>query len=203
MKEYIDLAFFTMWEDYLHTVKNIFLETEKQGNARIITRINQPEELSNKEYEDQTKRSDFNVFLPTIFLFYHWIELMFKWLLKLQKKTFEANHKISELYSEISLNNDNEKFINITKKYITETNLVPIIWDFLKENNQSIDKFYEVFRYPSDRDGKNIYNFFKLKYTEEKGVQFAKQIIEDIDIINKRIVTTYRKAKKSKKTSQK
>jgi hypothetical protein len=197
MKEYIDLAFFTMWEKYLHTVKNILLETEKTGNARVITKINEPE-ISDQEYEDQTKRSDFNVFLPTIFLFYHWIELMFKWLLKLQKKTFEPNHKISKLYSEISCNKDNKEFINITKKYITATKSLPIIWDFLKKNKQSIDKFYEIFRYPSDKDEKNIYNFFQLKYTEEKGVKFAKQVIEDIDIINKRVVTTYRNTKDHK-----
>lgn len=192
IEKYIDLAFLTIWGNYLHTVKNIFLETEKTGNARLITRINQPQILD-KEYEEETKWSDFNVFLPTIFLFYHWIELMFKWLLKLQKKTFKSDHKISKLYREINCNEYNKEFVDVTKKYIIETENLPIVWNFLKENKQSIDKFYEVFRYPSTKDEKFIYNFLNLKYTEERGLRLTRQIIKDIDFIEKRIVTTYRK----------
>lgn len=188
----MDLAFITIWEKYLHTTKNILLETEKSWNSWMIEYVNELP-LSDDEYEEQTKRSDFNVFIPTLFLFYHWVELMFKWVLELQKNKIKLDHKISKLYDKIRLDEENKELIDVTKKYIIEIETLPIIWDFLRENNQSIDKFYEMFRYPSDIDKNLIYQFTNLKYNEKKLLPLIRQIITDIDIINKRVVATYRK----------
>lgn len=197
MDNYIDLAFFTMGENYLHTVKNILTENLRGENKWVVLyEWKTANEIKDEDYAEQTKRSDFNVFIPTIFLLYHWLELIFKWILYLEWKEFESNHKISILYETIKENNDNLEFIKITEKYIDKNNWISLIWTFLEKNYKTIDSFYEIFRYPSNRDWKELYKYFDLKYNEDIWIIFSKQVIEDIDFIKKRIVTTYRKKNK-------
>lgn len=177
---------------YLHTAQNILTETIKNQNRWSIITY---KSMSESEKEEVIKWSDFNVFPPTLFLFYHGIELILKWLIELRCESIkEKNHKISNLYKIIKDNKKNDVLINKIKKYIEIKYMISPLKDFFESNNINIDKFYEAFRYPSSLDGNTIYEFWKIRYTEELWNRFSQEVVDDIDVIRKRIVEEYNKS---------
>ena len=75
-KEKFNLArhFLTLSETYFFLVRNVLEENVKQGNLHLVTL---DKEISEEEYDEMTKWSDFNIF-PILFNFYHGLELLMK-----------------------------------------------------------------------------------------------------------------------------
>lgn len=199
IKKYMDLAFITLWEKYLHTTKNILEETIKNGNQHMIShswtydannKVTYTRWFSENSYEEATKWSDFNILVPTLFLFYHWIELILKGLLILQWKEFLANHKLSVLFSDIQ-NEKNSQITEILNKYLVSNNMVNLMKEFLANNNQTIDEFYIILRYPSSKDLEKIYHYTQLKYLEGELLPFVIQAKSDIDELLYQVVRQY------------
>ena len=194
----IDLWFLTLAISYLNLAKNIFQESIKCENKNTldISYMNEKEiKEACKEFDLLTKRNDVKIIIPTLFLFYHGIEILLKWILSLNKETVEKNHLIVNPYQIVS-----KKYptIKILEKYIKKESLIQPLKSFIDENNVGIDNFYEYLRYPINQKETKIFRYWNLKYHEEKGLDFMKQVISDIEKIVPWSVRLYRsKEKKS------
>jgi hypothetical protein len=73
--ENISLHFLTLASKYLILVQNILNESIKIGNKHFVT---------DGDYSENTRWSDFNIFIPTLFNFYHGLELLMKGLILIE-----------------------------------------------------------------------------------------------------------------------
>jgi len=95
------LHFLTLSFSYLSLVENVLNETINFGNEHLIL---SDHELLLGEYEGRTKWSDFNIIVPTLYNFYHGLELLMKGLVILLGKEVDPKHNIGQLFSEIKSN---------------------------------------------------------------------------------------------------
>lgn len=155
---------------------------------------------TDEEYDEITKWSDFHISNPILFNFYHGLELLLKGFLALKENyILKPMHNTEKLFKEFKKNyGKEEKIISILDKYLT-INLMPdFLAKCLKNNNIQINDFYNFLRYPADKNFQNVYNYIDLKYKEEKGLIFFKELKSDLDILLREIVKLYREIEKSK-----
>jgi len=179
------LWLFTIANKYFHLSKIVFEESLKSWNIWMS------ENIDDTIYDEETKRSDFNIIIPNLFLFFHWIEVLLKWYTLLYWENSKHNHNIWVLY-----NNLQSKYaikdIHILEKYIIKEKLIYPLNIFLKENNEDINMYYSFFRYSYNKSEK-IYKYLKLHYQEDKNKPLMRNIIQDINILNRSSVKAYRK----------
>ncbi len=179
-KQSLALAFLTQSVKYLELAEKIFEQMVKDGNLHTLSGDWVTEGDLWKEYHEKTKWSDFNVIFPTLFLFYHGLELMIKGLLPLFGSNIVSGHSSDLLILLKKQNGVEGEIINITEKYLNLNNLRGSpLGDWLEKNNLDVDKLYERLRYPTDRTHMYIANNFPLKYRESKMIPFVTQIIGD------------------------
>lgn len=185
------LSFLTLSIRYLCLAQNISGENVKQGNLHVLLG---DKEITEREYEEKTKWSDFNISIPSLFNFYHGLELLLKGFLSLRDDyNVKPSHRIEKLFEEFKKRyNKEQKIISILEKYLKIGLLPGILADCLKKNNIQIDDFYEFLRYPTDKKAQNIYDYIDLMYKEEKGLDFFKNLVTDLDILRKEMVRLYR-----------
>lgn len=193
IKEYIDLSFIELWQKYLFIVQNILIENTKHWNQHVVI---SDIPLTSEERNERTKRSDYHIIIPTLFLFYHGIEITLKWIATLQKREFHITHSLTSLYWETKKNHENKELIDKLEKYIIKEKMENnLLKKFLNKNNKNIDDFYIFLKYPVDKDNKEIYNYIPLKYLEEEILPFTTQLIKDIDSIMEWTTSIYRRYK--------
>ncbi|HCU48004.1 TPA: hypothetical protein DIC39_03025 [Patescibacteria group bacterium] len=185
------LAFLTLGINFLNLVENIFSETIKQGNAHFIIG---DEFIDEKSYDQKTKWSDFRILPPTLFIFYHALELIMKGLEILENHEPKPTHSLNDLYSKIRINEQIPVAIkNIFGKHIDEKFLSSNdIKNFLDTNALSIDDLYEAFRYPTDKNFNEVYKYLALKYRGRKLLPYIELIIEDSIQLRRETVSFYR-----------
>lgn len=178
-----DLMLVTLWEKYLHTSQQILKELIDTGNPRI----NEYQDLDS--YYDNTRWSDFHVAIPTLFLFFHGIELIMKWVLvklwEQSDRTHTLTIKINHLIEYLS---DTSKLVKVLKKYIyitdeTNSTLKYFLENYRDNASPNIDKFYIFLRYPFDNNEE--YDYLPIKYREIDFLWLACELVSDIDIIMK------------------
>jgi len=187
-KEIVNLSFFTLAIKYLLTTKNILEQIIDTGNKHVITGDTN-DTWSN--YEENTKWSDFNTIIPTMFLFFHGLELLCKSLLLIAKSENTSNikldHDLKELFNEVKkLYNDNDELVKTLEKYSNpKKRKSNIIQNFLNENPgiNDVQSLYYSFRYPSTKQLKTAYNYFPMKYRGKDGLVFIKELKNDIDLL--------------------
>ncbi len=175
--EHLSLAFMSQSIDFLLLTEAVFEETLKQGNRHIIGSF-----LRVENYHEQTKWSDFNVIFPTLFIFYHGIELMMKGLLLLFGRELKHSHKLTELYAELKLINqkDLEFLVLVFSKYIESSNLVDTtLGNWLNKNQLNVNDLYERLRYPVSKNKTKLADNWPLIYQEERGISFIENILND------------------------
>lgn len=188
----VGLAFLTLSNKYLLLVRNILDENIKQGNLWMITGEN---EISLQDYDEKTKWSDFNIIIPTLFNFYHGIELLLKGFLIL-KINLKFDHKITNLFGAFKdqyIESDN--ISDILKKYIDsqDSSMPEILKSSIQNNDKTIDDLYEFLRYPASKNIMKIHNYFDLKYKDIDGVNFFSNLKNDTDLLIKKSVQLYSK----------
>lgn len=185
------LHMLTMSIKYLCLVENVLYENIKSGNRWTLCGEN---EIADREYEEKTKWSDFNISIPILFNFYHGLELSLKGLLLLKKEyKLSPDHKIESLYEEFKNNyNKQEDLTRFFDKYLLIKKMPLFISNVLQENNLGVSGLYEFFRYPFDKKFKNTRNYQKIKYTEDEGLDFFTELMDDISDFRKNMVLFYR-----------
>ncbi len=186
----LSLSYLTQAIKYLHLAEAIFTEMKKQGNNWMIT-----SDSPINNYEDLTKWSDFNVIFPSLFIFYHGIELSIKGLLMLSDKGISKVHKFSILVMELK---KQEIIYNEITDIIEKYTNIELLKDtplggWLVENNLNVDNLYERLRYPTWGDDNNVLtNDLVLKYKGKEMIPFIDGIVTDVDNLRRLIVKQYR-----------
>lgn len=171
---YISLAY-NFWK----LVRNAISEMEDQGNKSLIL-SNYDEGKTDKErwkeYEEKTNWNDNNIGVPTLFNFYHGLELYMKGLLDLVGlKSENKGHKLKALYELIK--SHKEKFspeiMELLKKHILEVNKYN---PFFKENKIDINQFYSALKYPESNNGTEEYFFGDIRGKGDKSLRIYQEI---------------------------
>lgn len=194
----ITLSFLTLSQKYLHTTKNILGQTIKTGNQWIAD-FDDEDKMWDKYFE-VTKWSDFQTIIPTLFLFFHGLELLCKGLIFLANEdvinNLNLNHNIEELCYKVEKTYvGNPELVNTLKKYSHLNQNTPyIIQNFINKNQgiNNIQTFYQSLRYPSATQLKTTYNYFPIKYKEKEGLLFAKELESDIATLLTQSIEIYK-----------
>lgn len=199
--ETLQLSFLTLGIKYLHTAENILEELVASGNQHVVF----GDYGTSENYSEITKWSDFNVLIPTLFIFYHGVELVLKGLLLIAKASseekIEANHNLEKLLSDIiEKYSEQDELIKILKKYIhcNSKDTPELIAKLIETNDElkNIEDLYHALRYPSNKVLENAFNYSESKYKEKEGLKFAKDLIQDINRIRRITVSIYRNKQK-------
>lgn len=180
-------------ERYLHLVENVLEKNVEQGNIHTMFGN---KDFVEKEYEKITKWSDFNISRPIFFVFYHGLELLLKGFI-LFNNNYKSKHYITEILREFKKFYPEEKeVIFILEKYLNLNKMPIFLSQCLKENNLDINKLYEFFRYPFDKEIKKEYKYSLLEYQEKEGLVFFKEFKDDVKKLLEESVKIYRKMEK-------
>lgn len=185
---------FMLAENFFQLVENILNEMIKSGNANVMVTLPNKDIPSVKEdYRKLTKWSDFRILIPTLFNFFHGIELFLK-AANYKNPTFncEPNHKLSQLFSDFKTYYSKEnELIELLNKYIYPTEAtVYILTKFYKENGlMDSEKFYEVFKYPFTKSLDFGFKYRNLLNLTQTGLLFFNQMVSDIKTIRVKIET--------------
>lgn len=186
------LMFFKLSVQYLHFVEAVIDELLKQGNKQVIISDYQ---ITEDEFFEKTKWSDYNIIEPLLFNFYHGVELLLKGYLKsINIATFEYSHNIENLFSSFKNNLTNHSFTSeILKKYIGFRDyLVEPLKTFFFENNITVCQYYEALRYPTDKKDTHVFDYDSLKRLGDKNLEFLSKLKADIDILRREAVKYWR-----------
>lgn len=181
----IAIRHFMLSDNFLQLVESVLSETVSHNNVHIY--VGPPREDIGEHYRQMTRWSDFRILVPTLFNFFHGIELILKAAnYKLTPPSSKPNHKLSDLFSEFKINYPNAtELINIFEKYIFPNKAdCEILYTFYASNSiADSSQFFEVFKYPYSKNFLNDFNYGDLNNLNIDGIFFFKQIIKDIQII--------------------
>jgi hypothetical protein len=177
---------------YFQLTRNCLEELAKSGNSNYLrTKFDEniSQEESNLALKEKTKWSDYNVIQPILFNFYHSLELLMKGIIISKYGNYINNrHNLEKLFSiisEIGLNSP--VMIEKLEKYcLNKKNDYCPISRFLKTNNETPSNFFHYLKYPADLKSKT-FKYFDLRHLNQEGIEMAKEIILDIDIIRNEI----------------
>jgi len=183
-KKFISNSHFMLSDNFLQLVENILIEIVKNQNVDIY--IGSPREDIREHYQELTKWSDFRILVPTLFNFFHGIELLLK--ASNYKKNIpikKLNHNLEQLFIDFKKNYPDSRVItDILHNYIHPSGESNILKAFYKSNDISnSSKFYEVFKYPFSKDLQIQVNYGKLNHLYNEGISFFQQFIIDIQTI--------------------
>ena len=178
-------------DQYITMVTNTLEMAIKSGNPSVII---SDRYITEQDLINKTKYCDYSIVDPLLFLFYHWVELVLKgFLLVLVKEDDDikkiAHHNIIKLLKEFKNNFSNEKdIINFFEKYTKKNNMPTVLKMFFNKNNLSVKNYYNFFRYPLDKNFNFKYDYSSIKYTDEEGLTFFKDLLKDVNKYKKYIV---------------
>jgi hypothetical protein len=145
-------------------------------------------------YNRLTEYSDFNIIVPTLFNFYHGLELLIKGMIYTFNENFETIHYLDKLFNKLKkLDQSGNEYINIIGKYVEKPIKVRFLNDFMQtEQINNIYDLYMAFRYPADTKFIKFYEYLAIHYKGSDIVSEVKEISMDIDRILAGAVKVYR-----------
>jgi len=181
----ISASHFSLSDNFFQLVENVLTETIIHKN--VDSYFGEPRDEIREHYRQLTKWSDFRIFIPILFNFFHGIELLLKGAnYKVGFPLKEPNHRLSDHYSKFIVNYPTTSKVSIIlKKYIFPTQLnCKILKDFYELNNiNDSSRFYEVFKYPAEKSLQKSFDYMDLKNLGDEGIAFFNQIIKDIQTL--------------------
>ena len=134
---------------------------------------------TDEEYEEHMKWSDLNIVEPTLFNFYHGIELSLKALILAKEKETKKEHKLSILLADVEALYNSDILTEFYEKYIQSTKLPKILKDFCRESSITMDLYFQSLKYPTSTKGLK-FKHSTLRYHGEDGVELFSEISEDL-----------------------
>lgn len=189
------LYFLTLSQKYLFLVQNILNETIKSGNLWFVHDSFNCAGLSHEEIvkkislgnDEKTKWNDSNVIIPTLFNFYHGIELLMKGFLFANKiKLEKTDHNLEALLEKVnSIPNLDKKLLTTFEKYILKDKITnQFLINFFDENELSPKSFFIILKYPTDKQFVKFYQYSSIYYKEKNLIPFLNEINLDIKEMN-------------------
>lgn len=174
-----------------------FLDTGSLIIEKIIANKNtnyviSKKEISEKQFLEETKWSDFNTLTPALFLITHGFELLIKGLSTYLNVKIKKTHNISILVSELQKNNLNidSTLISLINKYVGENPVSELIGNFL-EANPFVNNIHVDIRYPNGKNNEDI-DFSPLRFNGKSIISELKTLVNDISEIQSRTLTLVR-----------
>lgn len=179
------LSFWTMSFHYLNLVEAALGETIKQENTWVVI---SEHPIDWEKYDETTKWSDFKIFVPILYNFYHAIELLLKGFVLLKKTddSVKLDHDIERLLAIFNKQYSEQCCLtSALNKYIGVNIASSVLSAFFKENDCSSNRFYELLRYPSDLRLKKFFSYMQLKYNAKQAISFFEELQGDIAYIRR------------------
>jgi hypothetical protein len=134
-------------------------------------------------YRQMTRWSDSRIIIPILFNFFHGCELYMKAAYYLlYKPNDKPTHKLSghfEIFKKCYPSQT--KLIDILEYYIFPDNKCELLFNFYKTNGlANSSDFYEVFKYPYNKNFDKPFNYKDLRNTEDKGLVFFRTLLDNI-----------------------
>jgi len=175
--------------NFFQLVSNILTETIKNGN--LHTYFGEPRLDIDQFYSEQTKWSDFRIMIPTLFLFFHGIELLLKGAnYKVALSITRPNHNLALLFTEFRKNYPTSiELTELIDKYVYPTQAnCPLLFRFNQSNNcENSSNFYELLKYPYSKNLNKYYQHREIRFLDSEGIPMYKDIIDDIGLIRSEI----------------
>jgi hypothetical protein len=186
------LKFFLLSEHYINMVTNTLEKMIETDNPSVILSNNY---ITESDFTNKTKYCDFSIIVALLFLFYHWAELILKGFLLVKLDINKlTHHNIEKLLLDFIKHYPNESnIIAFFKKYIEPNNMPSLLKNFFNKNNLTTGNFYDFFKYPLNKDFNKKYDYTCITHTDDKGVDFFKGLLKDINQNKKYIVKLGRK----------
>lgn len=175
------LGFLTLAMHYHHLARSV-LEKIGESNPHIVVGT----KGTIDRYDEITKWSDFRILIPTLFLFYHGLELQLKGLLAFHNN-INTTHSLQELL--LAIKNEKifpEEIVTAAERHIDKEKISPFLKSFVTTNNLSVDDLYMALRYPTDTKLSRDFSYSELKYKEDKILPYIKLLIADCKILNEK-----------------
>ena len=173
-RDTLSISHFSLSSNFFQLVENILSETIVNGNIDIYFGF--PREDIHEHYSNITKSSDFRIFIPTLFNFFHGIELLLKGAnYKINVPNSKPNHKLAKLLTDFQNNYPNAtELYAILHKYIYPDCVnCKILFNFYSSNNiTDSSKFIEFLKYPYSQNFTTDFNHSKLKNLGHDGIVF-------------------------------
>jgi hypothetical protein len=181
----VALSFWTVSFQYLMLVENVAREIVSNLNPLGLTKLHSEGPITEDELVEATRWSDQSLVIPLLFNLYHGIELLVKgFLLITPGVQVKPQHSIQRLCRGFSAAYPNEIELNaFLKKYTEESQLPPLLRDFLRDNALTFADLYQALRYPIDQDFVDLKRYVRLKYKGQQGVHFFRELDEEIKSI--------------------
>ncbi len=157
---------------------NVASELIKRGNPGSLMRSGWGAP-SEEEMEEELRWSDLHIIEPTLFNFYHGIELSLKALLVAKGEPIEKIHKLSRLLELVNSRYDSKELSDFYGAYILTERLPPILKGFCSASGVTMDLYYQSLKYPTGTKAES-FNHSALRGHEFEGVKLFSQISEDL-----------------------
>lgn len=200
----VALSFWTVAFQYLMLVENVARETMSDKNPLGLTKDLTNGPITENELLEATRWSDHTLIIPLLFNLYHGIELLVKgFLLIAPNVNVKPSHGIQSLCRQFSAAYPNEKELNaFFQKYTEESQLPPLLSEFLSDNTLTFDGLYQSLRYPSNRDFVDLNRYVRLKYRGQRGLTFFQELHDGVKSIRPLAVRLGRSLEASHQNSQ-
>ena len=181
----IALSFWTVAFQFLMLVENVAREITSDQNLFGLMKDVRDGPITENERLNATRWSDHTLIIPLLFNLYHGIELLVKgFLLITADVNVKPRHSIQRLCREFSAAYPIEKELTaFFHKYTEESQLPPLLNEFLRDNALTFDDLYQSLRYPSDKDFMGQIRYVRLKYRGMRGVPFFQELHDGIKFI--------------------
>jgi hypothetical protein len=184
-KQTIAIGHFSLSGNFLHLVTNVLSETISKGNQHVY--VGKPRDDIEKYYSEQTKWSDFRVMIPTLFLFFHGIELLLKGAnYKIALPSKMPSHNLANLFSEFKINYPSAaKLTMLLDKYIYPTQKGCLfLFKFYQSNGlDNSSNFFDLLKYPYSKKMDRYHEHSEIRFLGSQGIAQYEDLLKDIQLI--------------------
>jgi hypothetical protein len=172
-----------------------FLRLAENASARLVGTHNSlwvvsGKDISPEEYFRKTKCSDHSVGVAILFNFYHGIELVLKAAL-VQRGEKKLVHTLTALLDRFEQHYPDSDLIKSLSPHVRTVDPGSPVGRFLASNNVPIDTWYQAFKYPSLKSGKQL-THWTLQYGGGGTVAYWRGIKSSASKIRKQAVALWR-----------
>jgi hypothetical protein len=165
-------------------------ESIQQGNKNFI--MAKPTDNIAEKYRAATSWSDFHILIPVLFNFFHGVELWLKGAHYLKNAAdCKGGHRLSAWLDLFKANYPTKTDVaTIFSSYIFPSDASSVLGEFYKTNNiKNSDQFYEILKYPFNKSLSISFDYKDTRNLGNKGIEFFKQIISDVNKIRAETAT--------------
>jgi hypothetical protein len=163
-------GYWQLGEQFLILAEGACRELVRSDNAWVVVTTDRP--LTDDQYHEATKWSDFNIGVPVLFNLYHGVELLLKGFIALSGPP-STGHSLTNLLTRFESSYSDSAFGQRVRQLVLEVDSASPFGRFLAENELRIDQWYQALKYPESLAGQR-FSHGPLRYGSDEAVGFWK-----------------------------